>query len=60
MLIGTLTRHDDWVPYIAFSHDDKYVISGSRDGKIRIWNVEQDEMTHDSCILGEHAQKSIQ
>ena len=36
MLVGTLTRYNDWVPYVVFSHDNKYVASGSRDSKIRI------------------------
>ena len=36
MLVRTLTRHDDWVPTVVFSCDDKYVMSGSRDSKIRI------------------------
>ena len=36
MLVGTLTGHNNWVLYIAFSHDNKYVASGSRDSKIRI------------------------
>ena len=37
-----------------FSYDNKYVASGSRDGKIRIWDVEQDRTTHDSPVLGGH------
>ena len=54
MLVGTLTRHDDWVPTVAFSRNDKYVTSGSRDSEIRIWNVEQGRTTHNSHVLGEH------
>ena len=36
MLIGTLTKHKDWVLSVVFLHDDKYVVSGSRDSEIRI------------------------
>ena len=60
MLIGTLTRHDDWVLTIAFLPNDKYVASGSRDGEIRIWNVEQGGMTHDSLVLRGHDTELIQ
>ena len=54
MLIETLNRYKDWVSSVVFSHNNKYVTSGSRDGKIRIWNVEQGGRMHNSHVLGEH------
>ena len=53
ILIRTLTRYDAWVLSVAFSHD-KCVVSGSKNCKIRIWNIEQDKMMHDLFILKEH------
>ena len=54
MLIETLTGHNNWVLYIAFSHNNKYVASGSRDSKIRIWNVEQDKTMHNLYVIREY------
>ncbi|TFK69927.1 hypothetical protein BDN72DRAFT_767328, partial [Pluteus cervinus] len=33
-------NHDSWVSSVAFSSDGKYVISGSWDNTVRIWDVE--------------------
>ena len=54
MLIRTLTRHKDWVLSVAFLYDNKYVMSGLRNSKIRIWNIEQDRRMHDLHVLREH------
>ncbi len=38
-LIGTLTGHTDSVNAIAISHDDQYVVSGSNDKTIKVWDI---------------------
>ena len=47
--IGPLTRHDHWISSVVFLQYGKYVVSGSDDGEIRVWDVEQGGMTHNSC-----------
>ncbi|MDZ7992280.1 MAG: eIF2A-related protein [Nostoc sp. EfeVER01] len=36
--IGQLFRHQDAVTSVAFSPDGQYIVSGSRDNKVRLWN----------------------
>jgi WD40 repeat protein len=38
-LLRTLTGHKDWVHEVFFSPDGKFLISGSKDGTVRIWRV---------------------
>ena len=38
--IGQLTGHTSWVESVAFSADGKTLVSGSRDGTARLWEVE--------------------
>ena len=38
LLINTLTGHTSWVTSVAISSDNKYIISGSDDKTIKIWN----------------------
>ena len=45
---------NDWDLSVAFSYDDKYVASGSRNSEIRIWDVEQGRTMHDSPVLRGH------
>ncbi|KAJ6575981.1 hypothetical protein DFH09DRAFT_1311435 [Mycena vulgaris] len=33
-------RHRDWVTSVAFSPDESYIVSGSRDRTIRVWNAQ--------------------
>jgi len=35
--------HDDLIMSVAFSHDSKRLISGSRDWMVRVWDVESGE-----------------
>ncbi|MCL2115730.1 MAG: DUF4062 domain-containing protein [Methanobrevibacter sp.] len=42
----TLTGHTDVVHSVCFSSDDKYVVSGSHDGSVRVWDLQtQEEIT---------------
>jgi WD40 repeat protein len=34
-----LRGHSDLVTYVAFSSDDRYIVSGSKDNTIEIWNA---------------------
>lgn len=38
-MIRTLTGHSDWVNTVAISSDSKYVVSGSSDKTIKIWEL---------------------
>ena len=35
--------HTDWVLSTCFSSDDRYVVSGSRDMSVRVWDLEKQE-----------------
>ena len=41
-LVTTLRGHQGLVMSVAFSPDDKRILSGSLDGEIRIWETELD------------------
>ncbi len=43
---GTLTGHTDLVLGISFSQDGKTLVSGSKDGTLRLWNVVTATQTH--------------
>ena len=36
----TSTGHSDWVNSVAITKDGKYIVSGSGDKSIKIWNFE--------------------
>jgi WD40 repeat protein len=38
-LVSTLTGHTDAVVSLALSHDGKLLVSSSKDGTIRLWNI---------------------
>ncbi len=42
-----LTGHTDEIKSIAFSPDDKFVLTGSYDNTARLWNIETGEMVHE-------------
>lgn len=33
-------KHDDWVTAVAFSHDDTKTITGSANGKLKLWEID--------------------
>jgi WD40 repeat protein len=37
--VRTFEGHDGWVRSDSFSKDDKFVISGSEDSFLKLWNV---------------------
>ena len=37
--IRSFTGHDDWVTSVSFSTDGKHILSGSKDGTIKIWDA---------------------
>ena len=43
-ILYTLTGHTGWVTAAAFSADGKYLISGSEDGAIIVWDMDTGEM----------------
>jgi WD40 repeat protein len=51
---GFRMAHDNVVKTVAFSPDERYVVSGSWDGTARVWKVATGEeiarMTHDSDV----------
>ncbi|HOX60081.1 MAG TPA: hypothetical protein PLC99_24660 [Verrucomicrobiota bacterium] len=38
-VLKPLTGHTDYVNSVAFGPDGKYIVSGSRDGKLRLWDA---------------------
>lgn len=40
------TGHEDWVRSVAFSRDGKYIISGSDDLTVRVWDVDAGTTQH--------------
>lgn len=44
--IGFLYGHDDHASSLIFTSDGEHLISSSKDGKSRIWNVKSQELVH--------------
>ncbi len=38
-IIGCLEGHRDWIYSIDFSYDGNFLVSGSKDNKVKIWNI---------------------
>jgi len=49
--LSTLKGHSDEVWYIDFSHDGKWLASGSKDGTVIIWDIERLAAIH---VLADH------
>jgi len=41
--------HDSWATTVMFTNDDKSIVSGGRNGKIRVYPVEISAMADDYC-----------
>jgi WD40 repeat protein len=41
--VGTLHRHFGTVTSVAISKDGKYIISGSYDGRVNVWDIDTQE-----------------
>ena len=54
--VEKLMGHTDWVRSVAFSHDNRYIVSGSDDRTVRVWDVEtraqakRELMTHTDYV----------
>jgi WD40 repeat protein len=47
-----LEGHTDWVTSVAFSHNGHFIVSGSKDETVRIWNAVTGET---ACLLLDHS-----
>lgn len=39
--IGNLTGHSSWINSIDWSDTGEYLLSGSMDGKVKVWSIER-------------------
>jgi WD40 repeat protein len=51
---GVLRGHHDWIFDVAYSPVSDTIVTGSRDGQIRVWERGQDGFA-DGYVLGQHA-----
>jgi WD40 repeat protein len=54
-----LEDHDDWVTAVAFSHNGTRVITGSINGKMKLWEVDMTVYAHQVCSLIDSANKEL-
>jgi WD40 repeat protein len=53
-LLGRLEGHKDWVWAVAFSHDGRRALSGSKDATVRLWDMES--LAALACLQGHEAE----
>lgn len=41
--VGNLKGHDAWITSLDFSDTGEYLLSGSLDGKVKVWSIERGE-----------------
>lgn len=39
--VGNLTGHSSWITSLDWSDTGEYLLSGSMDGKVKVWSVER-------------------
>lgn len=39
--VAQLTGHDAWITSLDWSHSGQYLLSGSLDGQVKVWDMEQ-------------------
>lgn len=37
--VGNLTGHSSWITTIDWNHTGEYLLSGSMDGKVKVWSI---------------------
>jgi WD40 repeat protein len=45
-VVGTLSGHTSWCEAMAFSPDDKLLVTGGPDSVLRVWNVAERKQVH--------------
>jgi WD40 repeat protein len=50
----TLEGHDDWIHGVVHLPDGRRIITCSRDGSLRLWDLENGEQIGDDCESGRH------
>ena len=53
-MLGRLEGHRDWVWSVAFSHDGRRALSGSKDATVRLWDMET--LAALACLEGHEAE----
>jgi WD40 repeat protein len=53
-LLGRLEGHKDWVWTVAFSHDGRRALSGSKDATVHLWDMET--LASLACLEGHEAE----
>jgi len=54
-----LDDHSDWVTVVAFSHDGTKVITGTANGKMKLWEVDMALYANQVCSLIDSANKKL-
>jgi WD40 repeat protein len=54
-----LEDHDDWVTAVGFSHNGTKVVTGTANGKLKLWEVDMTVYAHQVCSLIDPANKVL-
>ncbi|MBS1981722.1 MAG: High-affnity carbon uptake protein Hat/HatR [Bacteroidetes bacterium] len=52
VIVRTLTGHTSQIEQIKFSHSGKFMATASKDGSVRLWNINQ--LTEEPQVLADH------